>query len=179
MASQHKNAIENVDRCFISRGRRGIIRSSVITPLNESGLGQLFPDTAEFEPIATCRVLQRTITITACIDRVTNGVTGFGTRHIAGNSPVTIVESIVGSLNAGLLIRQIPHPRAGNQFLALEHAAQQEADDHQDHGDLDQRETFLSLLQLHCDSPPGGRLCRGRRIRLAFRLPHRASRAPG
>ncbi|MDZ7788232.1 MAG: hypothetical protein U5K73_08965 [Halofilum sp. (in: g-proteobacteria)] len=70
--------------------------------------------------------------------------------------PDTDPEAEVSSLNPRLLIRQVPHARTRNQLLPLEHAAQQEADDHQDHGDLDQGETFLLSLELHFDSPPGG-----------------------
>src|SRR6185436_2303527 len=76
-----------------------------------------------------------------------------GLRVVARQSAETVLGPEEGGLRAILLGNKITHARAGNEFLALENAAEQQADNHQHDSDLDQRETLI-LLARHDHAPP-------------------------
>src|SRR5690349_11977957 len=64
----------------------------------------------------------------------------------------SVEKSEIRSFDAILRRYQVTHARAGDQFLALEHAAQQQADDHEHDRDLDQGKS--GLLFSHDSNPP-------------------------
>ena len=55
----------------------------------------------------------------------------------------TVNESVIRCLHAGVLIGEVSNPRAGDEFLALQNPAEQQADDDEDDGDFHQGETAL------------------------------------
>ena len=71
---------------------------------------------------------------------------GVGRRVVTGQRTVTVLESEKGGFNAILLGDQTAHAGAADQFLTFDHTTQQQANDDQHDGDLDQRESFLSVI---------------------------------
>src|SRR5574340_187475 len=64
---------------------------------------------------------------------------------VTRESFVLVLISIDEQRDRPEVIREVLHLRAVDQFLALEHAAEQQADDHQDDGDFDEGEAALSV----------------------------------
>ena len=67
---------------------------------------------------------------------------GAGRGVVTGQGAVAVLEAEEGGLDAVLLGDQVAHACPGDQFLAFEHATEQQADDDQHDGDFDQGEAF-------------------------------------
>jgi len=77
------------------------------------------------------------------IDVALNRAYGRGLGIVAGIGAEAVLEAEEGRLGAVLQGNQVAHACRGDQFLAFEHAAQQQADDDQHDGDFDQREALF------------------------------------
>ena len=71
---------------------------------------------------------------------------GQGARVVAWHAPVLVLERVIGGLDAVDLGNEVPSPGAFDEFLALQDAAQQQADHHQDDGQLDEGEALVPVL---------------------------------
>ena len=78
-----------------------------------------------------------------------------GLAVVAWQCAEAVKEAEVGGLGAVLLRNQVTHARALDQFLTLQHAAQQQADDDEHDCNFNQCKT---VLLTHESSPPKARL---------------------
>ena len=124
--------------CGLRRSRR---RVGVIA-IHETRLGEMFPNQIWFDVTAAAG-WRHDLTVAIPVRRRPLDIRR-GQVVVARQATEPVLEAVERRFDAVLLRDEIADAGAGDQFLALEDAAEQQADDHEHDRDFDQGEALVA-----------------------------------